>query len=132
MSCSLHKIHRPVNKTTEQHHIIPQAWQASYLPPSVQSDIPARRALAAANGLWDDRTVELCPTSHRNVHYWIVKLMQSAHNEGSDDPLVAKKSLVGNRRLDREQSIAYDALTRFRQVGGSLLALAKQGEWGQA
>jgi hypothetical protein len=63
----------------------------------------------------------LCPTSHRNVHVWIVTMMKAGL--GTEDPLVAKKAVAGNRRLTREQAIAYDALTRFRGTGRSLKAL---------
>jgi hypothetical protein len=112
-SCTLHRIHRPAALTVERHHIIPQAWQLH--------DSPA---------LWDPRTVALCPTSHRNVHFWLVQLMHAG--AGSDDPLQAKLRLFRGHRLTREQSIAYDALTRYRGTTRSLEALRAAHLYGEA
>jgi hypothetical protein len=117
MACELHRIHRPRALTVELHHVLPQAWQHYWTPGP---------KLPAPNRLFDPRTVALCPTSHRNVHYWIVKLMRAAVSE---DPLDAKKSLGG---LSREQAIAYDALTRWREAGGSLAGLRAAGLFGEA
>lgn len=111
--CTLHRYHRPRALTVERHHIIPQAWQ-----------------LHTGVALWDKRTVTLCPTSHRNVHYWIVQLMHGGGD--SDDPLQAKLMVFGQRRLTREQAIAYDALTRFRGAGFSLVNLRDAHLFGEA
>jgi hypothetical protein len=134
LTCTLHRVHRPKPLTIEQHHIIPQAWQ-KFDPDRVTSlglstEYSAVLAVDQSAKLWDPRTVALCPSSHRNVHYWIVALMKAGR--GTDDPLVAKKALVGNRALTREQAMAYDALTRFRATGRSLADLFTHGVLGYA
>jgi hypothetical protein len=101
MSCQLHKIHRPLSMTVEYHHIIPQAWQHFIL---------------GEPKLWDKRTIGLCPTSHRNVHYWIVRLMKGPI------PL----------RPTREVHVAQLALERFTLAGYDLQVLRDHKLWGQA
>jgi hypothetical protein len=121
MTCSLRRLHVPAAPATDSHHVIPQAWQHFYQP---------RPDLAVANGaLWDKRTVEVCPNCHRRVHEAIVAMMNNGHDY-SEDPLDAKKAAFGNRRLTREQAVAYDALTRFREAGGSLVALRSHRLYG--
>jgi hypothetical protein len=112
MGCSLRKLHVPAAPATDSHHVIPQAWQHFYVP---------RPELAAANGpVWDTRTVEVCPNCHRRVHEEIVALMRAGR---TDDPLEAKLRAFGNRRMSRERTVALQALTRFAEAGGSLMAL---------
>jgi hypothetical protein len=127
-TCELHKIHAPKNLTVEFHHIIPVAWQLSTTvahPPYPGQDPDGRGVL------WDNRTMCLCPTGHRNVHNWIVQMMHAAVAADSDDPLVAYKDV--KKRLSRELQVAYDALTRYTsESSSSLLALAAAGEWGQS
>lgn len=100
--------------------MIPRAWQEFWAPVG---------RLPAAKRIWDARTVELCPTSHRNVHFWIVKLMKTRAGE---DPLNYKKAVWGSGRLTREQSLAYTTLCRWKEAGGSLTALCQEGLWGEA
>jgi hypothetical protein len=117
MACSLHRIHRPRNLTTEFHHIIPQAWQLTLDPK-----------------LFDRRTIELCPTSHRNVHFWIVKLMMHAQVARTEDPVVAYKA-ARPAVASREFAIAYQALTRWTAhitTPAPLSMLYDDGELGQA
>lgn len=124
MKCAIHRIHYPTPETVELHHIVPVAWQLFWQPaqpwpfPGVDPD--------GRGHLWDARTIELCPTGHRNVHFYIVKMMHNAH---SDDPLEAKKATPGR---GTQYELAYDALCRFAGAGGSLTALASASEWGQS
>lgn len=104
-SCSLHRYHRPRALTAEDHHVIPRAWQSFWIPAGKIAHI------------WDPRTVTLCPTSHRNVHVWIVRFMHAG----------MPKHVVG-----REAKIAALALTRWEEAGGSLEALREAGLWGEA
>lgn len=114
MACEARRFHVPKALSTDDHHVIPQAWQR----------------LEDKHKLFAPQTVELCPTCHRNVHYWIVRLMKALALKYSNDPLVAKKHIAGNKRLNREQKIAYDALTKYQASGRSLLALCEKGQWG--
>src|SRR4051794_24334408 len=81
MGCALHKEHRPPALTTELHHVIPRAWQATWAPPT--APFPGTYA---GQRLWDARTVELAPTCHRNVHALIVRVMHAAARASSDAP----------------------------------------------
>jgi hypothetical protein len=111
-ACSLRKFHVPKTPATDSHHVIPQAWQHFYVPSGVKENV--------TTGLWDSRTVEVCPNCHRKVHEAIVAMMKSSTVEAA---LYARRAVFGNRRLTREQTIAYEALARFRAAGGSLVAL---------
>lgn len=116
MSCTLRKFHIPKPPSSDHHHVIPQAWQRSY-------------AQGTTLGLlWDRRTVECCPNCHRKIHEAIVQMMRSGHSE---DPLDAKVSAFGKKRLTREQTVAYAALIRFREAGGSLVALRTHKLFGE-
>jgi hypothetical protein len=95
---------------------VPQAWQAAI----------------NSNALFDRDTVELCPTCHRNVHYWIVHLMHSVSDLHTNDPLDAKLAVFGSKRLTTEQEVAYKALTEWRASGRELLWLTNRGLWGVA
>lgn len=143
--CSIHRYHWPKALTDESHHVIPQAWQrfaeASRAGAPLQT--AAQLALDASSyALWDRETVELCPTGHRNVHAWIVRLMKATPVAPSpelvdfaDNPVAAKLAVFGLRRLTREQTIAYEALTRFassaRPGGTGLEDLRIAKLWGQ-
>lgn len=108
--------------------MIPVAWQlctSVAAPPFPGPDTNGRGML------WDTRGVSLCPTGHRNVHYWIVRLMRAAAAADSSDPAVAIKA-VKPSRPPLEFAVACDALTRYAaESGASLLALTAAGEWGQ-
>ena len=110
--CTLGKFHRPVPLTVELHHLIPVGWQKTWQPataPYPGTDPDGR------GKLWDARTVALCPTHHRNVHWWIVRLMHGAKPSRSS-----------------ECGVAQLALQHFTDAGGDLDALRKAGEWGVA
>jgi hypothetical protein len=113
-TCSLRRFHVPKTPATDSHHVIPQAWQHFYVPSGV--------ATQASTGLWDARTVEVCPNCHRRVHEAIVAMMRNGQDY-SESPLEARRAAFGGRRLTREQIIAYEALLRFKKAGGSLVAL---------
>lgn len=113
-TCSLRRFHVPKTPATDSHHVIPQAWQHFY--------VPSGAAPNASTGLWDARTVEVCPNCHRRVHEAIVAMMRNGHDY-SESPLEARRAAFGKKRLTREQAVAFEALARFRAAGGSLVAL---------
>jgi hypothetical protein len=116
MACTARKFHRPRPLTTERHHVVPQAWQAAVNP----------------NSLFEVKVVEVCPTCHRNIHYWLVKLMHAVADLHTNDPLDAKKFVFGDKRLTTEQDIAYKALTTWTDGGRELIWLTNRGLWGIA
>lgn len=103
-SCSLHRFHRPLALTTENHHVIPQAWQHFAL---------------GREALFDERVVAVAPTCHRNVHYWLVQFMKSLDSPTPKWPTAeAKMALLG--------------MQRYRESGRSLDDLAIAKLWGGA
>lgn len=126
LMCVFQMRHEPGPLTIERHHVIPVAWQLFWQPstapfPGVDPD--------GRGDLWDARTVSPCPTHHRNVHALIVELMHSVDRTGVEAvPEVAGTAV----RRRPEWVTAQLALSRFMAVGGSLLALAAAGEWGEA
>jgi hypothetical protein len=121
MPCSLRKFHVPKAPATDSHHVIPQAFQHFYVPSGVKENV--------TTGLWDNRTVEVCPNCHRRVHEAIVAMMRNGHDY-SESPLEARRAAFGGKRLTREQAIALEALARFRAAGGSLVALRSHRLYG--
>jgi hypothetical protein len=127
--CEAHKHHDPVNRTIEFHHVIPVAWQlhTTVSTPPFPGQDPDGRGM-----LWDNRGVWLCPTGHRNVHYWIVLLMHRIATSQDEDPQAALRAVV-SRPAPSETPIALEALTRFvEESGGSLINLTSAGQWGQS
>lgn len=130
-ACVLHRGHAPAHLTTEFHLVVPVAWQLMWQPskpwPNGGNDPDGRGAL------WDGRGVAVCPTGHRNVHAWIVRLM---HAVRSEDPLEAiarvRKDYGAKATGSMEFWTATLALTRWKEGGGSLVALVNAGEWGEA
>ncbi len=123
VKCELHKEHSPANLTVELHHVIPVAFQLTWQPqiaPYPGMD-PAGRGK-----LWDARTVACCPTGHRNIHAWIVRLMHAVTGE---DPLQAEAAVKGH---GDQYDWACQALLRFKEPGGSLQELVAAHEWGIA
>lgn len=110
--CLLHKFHRPLALTSEEHHIEPQAWQKF-----------------AVGRIDKPETVTLCPTSHRNVHHFIVLMMKWIRATEIDSEKAAWDSMSINTK---ESRIARQALVRYESRGKSLLALARTGNLGQA
>jgi hypothetical protein len=91
--------------------------------------------------LWDNRGVWLCPTGHRNVHHWIVRLMHAIADSKTDDTSIAVAS-VSPKRAPIEFGWGLLALTRYMEVhnalpvapstgAADLLYLASISEWGQ-
>ncbi len=124
--CVVHVTHGPKNLTVEWHHLVPVAWQLAIPfpanPPSPGPDTSGR------GNLWDNRGIWICPTGHRNVHYWIVRMMRAINTSKQDNPAAALKSL-GSRTAEVKQ--AYVALTRMLPFG-SLYTLTTEGKWGEA
>ncbi len=124
MACSIHTYHWPKPRSSESHHIIPRAWQHVWSPLSV----PEGR-------LWDETTVELCPTGHRNVHRYLVWLMRrvaqadKAHSEDRrlEIALLKIRTEVG---FGKELNVAVQAPTRWLQIGGSLQYLIDKQQYG--
>lgn len=131
--CSRPMRHEPTNLTIEFHHVIPVAWQLRTIvgdPPYPGVDPDGR------GELWDARGIELCPTHHRNVHYWIVDLM---HALAAVPATVGEAAAIGQvynqlgasgHRM-AEPPIALEALQRYH-LYGSLRALIGADEWGQS
>jgi hypothetical protein len=122
-SCALHKEHKPMNLTVEQHHILPQAWQRFWVPPGA--------TISGKALLWDPRTVTLCPTGHRNVHALIVRVMKQVAAQGNEDILAAVHA-AGVAHSYPTGKTALLALERFTAAGGKLLELTAAREWGEA
>lgn len=123
--CALHVTHSPLNKTIEFHHIIPVAWQlkTSVASPPFPGVDPDGRG-----ELWDARGVWCCPTGHRNVHHWIVAMMEWVKAYSITDPANA---IPGRSRSTQEAVWAIQALTRYEPYG-ALAVLARDGELGQS
>jgi hypothetical protein len=134
LACKLHKTHSPANLTVEVHHILPVAWQLLWQPlqpwPFPGSDTEGR------GNLWDNRTVEACPTGHRNTHAWIVRLMHAVKDENISDAVRTIRDRItrahAEATLGEQYAYAEQALVRFKEVGGSLAELVAAREWGES
>lgn len=124
--CELHKTHRPPNLTVEVHHIIPVAWQLFWQPQV--APYPGKDPDGRGN-LWDARTVTCCPTGHRNIHFWIVKLMHAVKPGGT---AIYAAYAVNGPKANVQYEWACEALQRYEEAGGSLQKLVEAGEWGEA
>jgi hypothetical protein len=161
MSCYLHKTHQPAHATSEEHHVIPRAWQHFWRPdgsgtmrlypdnPVTQRQIAMGWAAAAAElPLWDPRTVTCCPTGHRNVHFWIVAVMKDLPASLLDEPRShsAQRAalLLSSTRVrayarnkgwtvsPADFSCAMLAPERFVDTGGDLADLLRAKMYGEA
>jgi hypothetical protein len=121
-SCQLHKRHRPKNETVEIHHIVPRGWQHIAWQPKQPWPDEAKDPYEAGIMLWDARTIDLCPTGHRNVHFYIVQFMGAWRDEMP----------LPRGELNTTKGIAMLALQRFQAVGGNLQELIDLHQWGQA
>ena len=124
MTCSITTRHTPSPLTVEAHHLVPVAWQLFWKPqtapfPGVDAD--------GRGTLWDDRTVPVCPTHHRNVHALIVQIMRAVKQDTI--PTLPSKA---TRAHKAEYQIAQEGLQHLLDAGGSLVSLAAAGEWGEA
>lgn len=120
--CEIHKSHSPRNLTLESHHIVPRAWQATWHPADDQRI------------LWAPRTIELCPTGHRNVHLILVELMKQAQVATAPDDATRLetathlvKQLHGQRA---EFPLACQAPQLWISKGGQLMALFAAKQYG--
>jgi hypothetical protein len=118
----------------ELHHVIPQAWQAFWCPPSQSR--PSTRP-------WDARTEPCCPTGHRNVHYLLVLMMkewQSWDIQAQEVPRIfaVKSQVTRNLRgggysvAPSEADMAAQAMVRWSEWGGDLNALCARKLYGYA
>lgn len=147
--CELHKVHKPRSHVQERHHIIPQAWQAFWFPDSHTASVervhrfpsdeigPARIVEGVRipkPGLWHPDTITLCPTGHRNVHWWLVVLMRELSTQTSADVAQAARAVreVHIGRQPPEVALAIEGMALFRDAGGDLLALTRAKLWGQS
>jgi hypothetical protein len=126
VACDAHRVHHPRALTVELHHVIPQAWQHFWTP----SADAARRL--SAGGLWDPRTVPLCPTGHRNIHALIMKMMRAAASTPTALAPTPREARHLARARGAEADIAELALQRWVDAGGDLRALTSAGLWGEA
>lgn len=129
--CAVHNTHTPTSITSDWHHVIPVGFQTHTtppIPPPYPGNDPEGRGL-----LWDARGIWVCPTGHRNTHWWLVALMHALNAAGNDN-VTAAVLAVKPRRPPADFNIALSALTRYQAEApdASLLALTQAGEWGQA
>lgn len=106
--CEAHRYHSPLARYREEHHVVPQAWSRFWRPEGV---------VVPRDGVWDRRITALCRTGHGNVHWLLVRIMRAGATE---DPAEARRAFPGS---GADYEIAYLALTRWREAGGSLVAL---------
>jgi len=125
VACELKMRHQPKNLTVELHHVIPVGWQLTWAPQI--APYPGQDQ-AGRGMLWDCRTIPVCPTHHRNTHFWIVKLMHAL--AGGEDPQAAFAAAEGPRG-GGQAKWGLEALLRFKAVGGSLQQLVAAHEFGQ-
>lgn len=113
--CDLHLAHVPkVVCNPERHHIVPQAWQHFAL---------------RSERLFLPTTALVPPTCHRNVHFYIVKLMRLLETQAVEDPAAAWALLKKNTA---ESRCAYAGLVGYWQSGYSLLTLCEAKLYGNA
>lgn len=108
----------------EAHHIIPRAWQRVWRPVASLSDV-----------LWDERTIDLCPTSHVNVHVLLVAMMKNYEGQtrGINERDKLRLAWLETQRQhgsDRALEVALDAPRRWLDHGGSLDDLVEMKQYG--
>lgn len=135
VGCDLHRSHGPEPTYLEVHHVVPQAWQATWQPPPpwpYPLASPDRPGLT----LWDARTVNVCRTGHGNVHHWIVRMMELGRDRESDDVgsliqlVLDETRLAGHHPGRSDLEWASQALWRFQEVGGELATLIAAHQYG--
>lgn len=149
LQCSIHHAHVPWPTYTELHHVIPQAWQVAWQPPTPwpnQGLSPDRTGPDKhPYVLWDARTIPLCRTGHGNVHFWLVAAMreiavlaQAAQTEPTRAlvatawKVVKRDAKAAHRTTVAADIIAADmAIQRFLDAGGSLALLVSHRLWGE-
>jgi hypothetical protein len=134
VACELHKSHTPTNLSVETHHIIPRGLAAAL---AAAKAMPFPGPDTEGRGeLWDCRTVQCCPTGHRNTHVWIVRLMHALKSAEVDEAVEQIRSRVTRAHrsgaLGQQYAYAEQALARFKEAGGSLAELVAAHQWGQS
>lgn len=133
IGCDVHRSHDPAPAYLEVHHVIPQAWQATWRPEG-RGPFPAPSPDTKGLELWDARTATVCRTGHGNIHFWIVRMMHVADDLAVDDvPRLmheVRSRLVGHSPGTDDFAVASSALIRFQEVGGDLGTLIAAREWG--
>lgn len=143
LPCLLPGIHSPQPMFSELHHVIPQAWQRV-----VQREAPewAVNWIYDNDSLFDARTDPLCPTTHGNVHRWIVTLMHWLADAYAavPDPINGVQVEIAVTAVKREKRMQVgsvrhaeflegaEALRRFTLKGGDLRFLIDRKQWGAA
>jgi hypothetical protein len=155
--CVAHRRHEVVTPYyNELHHVIPQAWQEFWwptwndgepriLPNPLPGDPFATAVRTPLKRLFDPRTVALCPTGHRNVHWLLVKFMRYwdaigvGPKEQSEEVILelAADQVAAIRhdglKVNRGEALwARESMLRWHQVGGNLADLCKAHKWGEA
>jgi hypothetical protein len=133
VGCDLHKSHDPEPTYLEVHHVIPQAWQATWQP-GPPWPFPGSSPDRSGLNLWDNRTVTVCRTGHGNIHHWIVQLMEAARDRETDDVgsllHIVRSGLVLHRPGRADYECAAQALWRFQEAGGELATLIAARQYG--
>jgi hypothetical protein len=131
--CSLKGRHHPKAAYSEEHHVIPVAWQQFYVPAASPQDAVPGKDPDGRGELWDSRTVPLCPTSHRNVHVLIVAIVHLLAARAAKSPGQAgHKALLEHGLAESELTVAVLGVQRFIGAGGDVGELAKHGLYGEA
>lgn len=158
-ACALHphvSQHRPIPLAWNDHHVIPQAWQAAFNPNPSIGVLPQPERLDGKLGvktIWDPRVAHICPTGHWNVHYWLEMIMHAVagipQNPMQDaapglnlglDPIsdierlqIAVDSIKQQHhgRVTVEFGMALLAPSRWIQDGLPLQGLIDKGLWGE-
>lgn len=116
--CSIHRYHSPKPSHSEQHYLLPRAWQRHWRPESMAAE------------LWAPRTVLICPTGHRVVHLLIDELMHAIAKVKTVE--LAEAEVGRTRSRLSEWPVALAALSTWEAYNGSFTDLVEAGLWGQA
>jgi hypothetical protein len=144
-TCLLHETHTPHPRYMEQHHVVPRAWQAAWHPADVE--LGAHDEIDMVGGtqygtsgpatwplVWDNRTATLCRTGHGNVHWWLVLYMRALPTAWDDLSEVfmavhrERQHQMGDNAPERK--LAQQAMLRWLEWGGDLVALRNQHLYG--
>lgn len=133
--CTIHKNHQPRPwGSPDEHHLIPRAWQKAWAPTS--APFPKE---VDGQALWDGRSVFVCPTGHRGIHYFLeqfthtAKMMPGLTESGQNDkgmlaqiiPLIHPKGSP-----PRELQQAFQGMVNWISAGGTLYFLVQNHLWG--
>lgn len=145
--CNLHAHHEPEPLTSEDHHVEPQAWQHFKMTGhGVEARAMEERAAGAGmlyTKLYNPHTVRLAPTCHRNVHFWIVKIMKAfealaaVHSPGAiDDEVLLDQAVRDVRSQTGVRGMVFqtaiEAPRLHMEHGGSLRRLVDAKLYGNA